>query len=221
MNSAAKSEISQPATMAEPDVKIVRLDVSSLKEAKSIIYQAYHYEPTFKYLFDAERPGYDQRIRATIRELMELHFQKGQDAIGVTLDDQLVAVAFIGSPDVRLKLSDQLNWRLRMMLTAGLSSTRRYIDYHEQVASCLPSDQHHELPLWCVHPKYQNRGIGQLLLNAVEQVCAESARSAGIGLDTGNSRYLDFYHRMGYETVGEVKIGDVTEYVLFKPKRRA
>lgn len=208
------------ATVAESDsteeIKIVRLDESSIKEAKSILYQAYHYEPTFKFLFDYERPGYDQRVRATIRELIELHFAKNQDAIGVSIDDALVAVAFIGSPHVRLKLSDQLNWRIRMMLTAGLSSTRRYLDYHEQVAECLPTDQHHELPLMGVHPKHQNRGVGTLLLNSVETICSENSKSAGIGLDTGNSRYLDFYKKHGYEKVGEVKLGEITEHVLFK-----
>ena len=157
MNATAESQIESNEEQFEQEVKIVRLDESSVKEAKSILYQAYHYEPTFKYLFDYSRPGYDQRVRATIRELIELHFQKDQDAIGVTLNDHLVAVAFIGSPNVRMKLSDQFNWRLRMMLTAGLSSTRRYIDYHEQVSECLPRDQHHELPLLGVHPKYQNK----------------------------------------------------------------
>ena len=60
------------------------------------LYQAYHFDPTFKYLFDFERPGYDQRVRATLRELIELHFAKNQEAIGVTVNNLLVAVAFIG-----------------------------------------------------------------------------------------------------------------------------
>lgn len=221
MNTASKLTNTCPGVASDLGIKIVRLDESSFKEAKSIIYQAYRFEPTFKYLFDSERPGYDQRVRATIRELMELHFQKRQDVIGVSMDGLLVAVALIGSPDVRMKLSDQLNWRLRMMLTAGLSSTRRYMDYHQQVVACLPADQHHELPLLGVHPKYQNKGVGRLLFNAIEQVCAESSKSAGIGLDTGNSRYLEFYNRMGFATVGEVRMGGITEYVLFKPSTSA
>ena len=62
---------------------IVRLDDTAFNEAKSILYQAYRHEPTFQYLFDHRKPGYDKRVRATIRELLNLYFELNQDAIGV------------------------------------------------------------------------------------------------------------------------------------------
>jgi len=200
--------------IAEPE--LVRLDPGALGEAKSLLYNAYRHEPTFQYLFDAARPGYDQRVRATIREGIELHFANQQDAIGLVSEGALVAVAFISRPELRMNLADQLNWRVRMILTAGLSSTRRYIEYHRQVTECLPSDVHHHLPLLGVHPQHQSRGYGRQLMLAVEKICRESPRSAGIGLDTGNSRYLKFYESLGYRKVGEVKLGKVSENVLFK-----
>lgn len=201
--------------VAEPT--IVRLDPSSMGEAKSLLYNAYRYEPTFQYLFDASKPGYDQRVRATIREGVELHFNMGQDAIGLVKDRSLVAVAFISSPDVRLNLVEQISWRVRMMLTAGVSSTRRFIQYHEGVKACLPKGVLHQLPLLGVHPKYQSQGYGRALMLAVERICRENPRSCGIGLDTGNSRYLKFYESLGYKRVGEVRLGKVVETVLFKP----
>ena len=72
---------------------IVRLDETARNEARSILFHAYRNEPTFQYLFDHRRPGYDQRVRATIRELIDLYFELEQDAIGVMVDDTLVAVA--------------------------------------------------------------------------------------------------------------------------------
>ena len=233
------------------DPELVRLDPGALGAAKSLLYTAYRHEPTFQYLFDASRPGYDQRVRATIREGIELHFSNQQDAIGLVaegaegaqvatraaaevensqrrrrldmpqqcgdiLADVVVAVAFISRPELRMNLAEQLNWRVRMILTAGLSSTRRYIEYHRQVTECLPGDVHHHLPLLGVHPQHQSRGYGRQLMLAVEKICRESPRSAGIGLDTGNSRYLKFYESLGYRKVGEVKLGKVSENVLFK-----
>ena len=203
-----------PETVLEPTM--VRLDPSSIGEAKSLLYHAYRHEPTFQYLFDASKPGYDQRVRATIREGIELHFATDQDAIGLVAEDTLVAVAFIGSPDIRMNLAEQLNWRIRMTLTAGFASTRRFIEYHQQVVACLPGDVHHHLPLMGVHPKFQSRGYGRKLMGAVERICRESPRSSGIGLDTGNYRYLKFYESLGYRKVGEVRLGKVVENVLFK-----
>lgn len=201
--------------IAEP--QLVRLDASAASEAKSLLFHAYRHEPTFQYLFDASRPGYEQRVRATIREGIELHFATEQDAIGLVAEDHLVAVAFIGSPEVRMGVTTRLNWRIRMSLTAGLTATRRFIDYHEQVLACLPGDVHHHLPLLGVHPKYQSRGYGRRLMLAVERICRDNPRSCGIGLDTGNSRYLKFYESLGYRQVGEVTLGKVVEKVLFKP----
>ena len=102
------------------------------------------------------------------------------------------------------------------MLTAGLDSTSRYIDYHKQIHKCLPEGEHHELPLMGVDTKYRNMGYGKQLMSAIEDICRENPRSKGIALDTGNSRYLKFYQSIGYKTVGKVKLGDVVESVLFK-----
>lgn len=207
------------AELAEcTDAEIVRLDPAATNEAKAILYHAYKDEPTFKYLFDSERAGYDQRVRATIRELIDLHFSHKQDVIGLSVGNKLVAIALLGNPTVRLNLAEQFNWRIRMMLTAGLSSTRRYIEYHEQVKEMLPGSEHHELPLMGVDTQHQGKGYGRMLLNAVEKLSGESTRSCGIGLDTGNSRYIKFYESMGYKKVGEIKLGSVTETVLFKPR---
>lgn len=136
----------------KPEPVIVRLDISALNEARSILYDAYRNEPTFQYLFNHRKPGYSQRVRATVRELVDLYFALDQEAVGVMVDDSLVAVAFIGDPDLRLNLADQLSWKIRMVLTAGFASTRRYLDYHEKIRAMLPQPLAHQLPLMGLTP---------------------------------------------------------------------
>lgn len=196
--------------------KLVRLDRSALSEAKSILYHAYRHEPVFQYLFESTRQGYEQRVRAILRESLELHFSQQQDAIGLLDNDSLVAVAFIRNPECKASFTDQLNWRIRLTLTAGLNSTKRFMLYTEQVQQSMPDMAHHVLPFIGVHPKYQNRGFGRALMEVVEGICQEHPRSAGIGLDTGNARYLRFYANIGFKKIGEVALGNITESVLFK-----
>ncbi len=200
----------------ELEARVVRLEVSALSEAKAILYRAYKHEPTFQYLFDSKRPGYDQRVRATIRELLSLHFASNQEVIGLALDNHLIAVALVGSPNVRLDLSKQFSWRMRMMLTAGMDCTWRYINYHKQVHALLPDGEHHELPLIGVDGKYRNMGYGKKMMQSLEDICHQNSKSKGIALDTGNARYLNFYKSIGYKVVGTVKLGDINESVLFK-----
>ncbi|MBS3804171.1 MAG: GNAT family N-acetyltransferase [Oleiphilaceae bacterium] len=195
---------------------VVRLDETAISEAKSILFQAYRHDPTFQYLFNSKRSGYDQRVRATIRELTNLYLELDQDAVGIMVKNTLVGAAFIGDPALRLDLANQFSWRVRMVLTAGFASTRRYLDYHKQIRAMLPDASAHQLPLMGVHPKYQNRGLGRLLLQTVEQLCADSPRGSGLVLDTGNSRYLHFYESMGFRSLGKIQLGDQEDHILFR-----
>lgn len=203
-------------TSNNPNPVIVRLDVSALNEARSILYDAYRNEPTFQYLFNHRKPGYSQRVRATVRELVDLYFDLEQEAVGVMVNDTLVAVAFIGDPDLRLNLANQFSWRVRMVLTAGFASTRRYLHYHERIRAILPQPLAHQLPLMGVNPKYQNQGYGRLLLQAVQRLCAENPRGTGLVLDTGNSRYLPFYESEGFRSLGKIRVGNFEDHILFR-----
>lgn len=198
---------------------IVRLDASARNEAISILVNAYQDEPTYQYLFNHRKPGYQQRVRATIRELVDLYFELNQEAIGILVDDALIGVAFIGEPELRLNLSDQISWRIRMVLTAGFASTRRYIDYHERIKALLPQPQAHQLPLMGVNPACQNQGYGRLLLKTVETLCADNPRGTGLVLDTGNNHYLPFYESEGFRSIGTIRLGDFEDHILFREIR--
>lgn len=198
---------------------IVRLDVSARNEAISILVNAYRDEPTYQYLFNYRKTGYQQRVRATIRELIDLYFELNQEAIGVLAGETLVAVAFIGEPELRLDLTKRISWRIRMLLTAGFASTARYIDYHERIAALLPQQQTHQLPLMGVSPAYQNKGYGRMLLKTVETLCAENPRGNGLVLDTGNNSYLPFYESEGFRSIGTILLGDFEDHILFREIR--
>lgn len=193
------------------------LDGGYAREARSLLYHAYRHEPTFAYLFESERPGYEQRVRATVRELVQQHFSEDLPALGLLIDDRLVGVALIAPPQRRLDITESWGWRLRMLLTAGFRCTKRYLAYHDAVLACLPSGPCHVLPMLGVHPEFQGKQLGEQLLTALHNWCAEDTGSQGVVLDTGNPRYLDFYKRQGYEEIGEVALGPVREHVFFHP----
>ena len=202
--------------MVEPvDVRL--LDGSYAREARSLLYQAYRHEPTFGYLLQAERPGYDQRVRATVRELVNQHFLQEQPALGLMLAERLIGIALIAPPQRRLEITESWAWRLRMLLSTGLRCTRRYLDYHAVVLGALPPGRFHVLPLLAVHPQHQGRHHGERLLEAVHNWCAEDPTSEGLVVDTGNVRYLNFYQRQGYQEIAQVAVGPVVEHVFFHP----
>lgn len=193
------------------------LDSGYAREVRSLLYNAYRSQPTFTYLFEASRPGYEQRVRATVRELVNQHFLQDQPALGLLVEDRLIAAALIAPPQRRLDVTESWAWRMRMVLTAGFRCTRRYLDYHAAVLSCLPAGAFHVLPLMGVHPQHQGQHYGDQLLAALHNWCAADPTSQGLIIDTGNPHYLHFYERHGYQEIGQVAIGPVVEHVFFHP----
>eukprot|EP01030_Chromulinospumella_sphaerica_P013421 gene13421-13197_t len=193
------------------------LDSGYSREARSLLYHAYRHEPTFAYLFEAERSGYEQRVRATVRELVKQHFLQELPAIGLLVNDRLIGIALIAPPQRRLGITESWAWQLRMWLSTGFRCTRRYLEYHQAVLACLPSESVHVLPLLGVHPQFQGKHYGEQLLEAVHNWCAEDPHSQGVVLDTGNPLYLEFYKRQGYAEVAEVAVGPILEHVFFHP----
>ena len=202
-----------PNSLAE----VRMLDSGYAREARSLLYHAYRHDPTFAYLFEAERPGYDQRVRATVRELVQQHFAEDLPAIGLLIDDRLIGMGLIAPPQRRMDITESWGWRMRMLLTTGFRCTKRYLEYHDAVIACLPPGPYHVLPLLGIHPEYQGKNLGEQLLEALHNWCAEDASSQGVVLDTGNGHYLEFYKRQGYEEIGEVAIGPIIEHVFFHP----
>lgn len=62
-------------------------------EARSLLYNAYRHEPTFAYIFEAQRPGYERRLRVMVREWVRQHFYLQLPAIGLLVEDRLIAMA--------------------------------------------------------------------------------------------------------------------------------
>ncbi|UTW07835.1 GNAT family N-acetyltransferase [Pseudomonas benzenivorans] len=203
--------------MSNSPAEIRQLDGGYAREARSLLYHAYRHEPTFAYLFEAERPGYDQRVRATVRELVQQHFSEDLPALGLLIDDRLIGMALIAPPQRRMDITESWAWRMRMLLTAGFRCTKRYLEYHDAVLACLPPGAYHLLPLLGVHPEFQGQHLGEQLLEAVHNWCAEDGSSRGVVLDTGDEHYLAFYQRQGYQEVGQVAIGPIVEHVFFHP----
>ena len=205
--------------IALDDVAVVRLDERFNRQARSLLYHSYKDEPTFKYLLDAHRPGYKQRIRATIRELIRLHMDRGEFIFGVVhkADDRLLGVAFFSDLQLKMDISKQLFWRLKMILTAGFESTRRFVDYFNDVQESLPSKNHRMVSLIGIHPDFQKQGLGKLLLESIHAITDQDENSIGLFLDTGNNRYLDFYQSLSYEVFTELPLGQLKEFVLYRP----
>ncbi|MFY0663977.1 MAG: GNAT family N-acetyltransferase [Natronospirillum sp.] len=206
-------------TFTPDQASVVRLDESSAAQIRSVLFHSYRDEPTYQYLLEAHRPGYQQRLRATLRELVRLHFERNEVVLGITVGEpaRLIGAVFLSDIELRQDLSNKTLWHLKLILTAGLQAARNFTQYFNRVQAALPEAPHRMVSLVGVLPEFQKQGFGRKLMDAVHEICAQDSISEGVYLDTGNNAYLPFYEGLGYQQFATVQLKSLAEVILFRP----
>ncbi|MBT81024.1 MAG: GNAT family N-acetyltransferase [Alteromonadaceae bacterium] len=210
-------------TVLEPDVHIedvraVFLTADNLKVAASILYNAYHDDPLFMDIFQAEKEGYEGRLRSAIREELDAFWDAGQPMIGLFEDSRLLAVTCLTKPGSSFSSGRFWHWRLKMLLTAGYFSTRAMVEKEEKIRSAMPAEHYHMVSFIAVHPDHQHHGLGHVLMGAIDSIVNEDSSSEGVGVFVSLPKYLKFFRSGFYQQISVITVSDVTGEILFKPK---
>jgi ribosomal protein S18 acetylase RimI-like enzyme len=200
----------------QTNIKAVFLAAEDLKIAASILYLAYHDDPLFVDIFKYEKEGYESRLRSTIREELNAFWLAKQPMIGLFENERLIAVACMVSPDAALGPNRFWHWRLKMLLTAGYFGTKQMVDKETLVRQRVPAEYFHMLSLIGVHPGLQHRGLGHLLMSAIEGIMLEDPQSQGIGMYVTLPKCLSFFEDGNYSMVEELEVGNITGHLMFR-----
>ena len=199
------------------DVRAVFLTADNLKVAASILYNAYHDDPLFMDIFQAEKEGYEGRLRSAIREELDAFWDAGQPMIGLFEDSRLLAVTCLTKPGSSFSSGRFWHWRLKMLLTAGYFSTRAMVEKEEKIRSAMPAEHYHMVSFIAVHPDHQHHGLGHVLMGAIDSIVNEDSSSEGVGVFVSLPKYLKFFRSGFYQQISVITVSDVTGEILFKP----
>ncbi|MCV2883258.1 GNAT family N-acetyltransferase [Aestuariibacter sp. AA17] len=200
------------------DVKAVYLAAEDLKVAGSILYQAYHDDPLFIDIFQAEKEGYESRLRAAIREELNAFWSAKQPMIGLFDEDRLLAVACLLEPNADIGPGRYWHWRLKMLLTAGFFSTKQMLEKEQKVREKIPGNHFHMLAFIGVRPDHQHHGLGHKLMSAIDSVMLEIPDSEGVGVYVTLPKCLSFFEHGQYQMVGDLQVGHITGQIMFRPR---
>lgn len=195
--------------------KLVFLASEDIRLAASLLFQAYKDDPIFVKIFKADKEGYEQRLRAAIREELNVFWQSGQQMFGIYDGDTLEGVVCMTKPGANFGPGRFWHWRLKMLLTAGYVSTRQMIEKERLIAEAMPLENYHMLTFIAVHPRYQQRGLGELLIKAVDTVMQDEPESAGVAALATKPEYQRFLEHWGYQVVSELQVDDIKGMLMF------
>ena len=192
------------------DIRATYLSAEELKLAASLLFQAYHDDPVFLDIFNSSKEGYEQRLRASIREELSAFWQAKQPMVGLYLGESMVGVACLNSPDDSVGSDRFWHWRLKMLLTAGYFSTKQMIEKEEKVISAVPLKKFHMLSFIAIHPLHQHHGFGHYLMAAVNTVLEEHGDSDGVAVYATSCKFRSFFEDADYQFVEDVTVGKVS-----------
>ena len=205
-------------TVLPEQIKAIFLTAEDLKVAASILYNAYFDDPLFVDIFDAEREGYESRLRSAIREELHAFWIAKQPIVGLFENERLLAVACLISPDAAFGAGRYWHWRLKMLLTAGFLGTKQMIEKEERIREFMPADNYHMLSFIGVHPDYQDQGLGHVLMNAVDSVLLDDHKTQGVGVYVTLPKCLSFFKDGHYDYIQELEFGHITGHIMFRQR---
>lgn len=197
----------------------VFLSGEDLNVAASLLFKTYQDDAFFQYCFNASKTGYEQRLRAAIREELTLLWNMQQPIIGIYEgDEHLIGVACVTTPDNKIEPERFWHWRIKMMLTTGYVSTKQMIEKDKMVRASLPYKHYHLLSFIAVpslqanlYDSSEKSEITRTLIGAIETLVMEDKHSEGVGILLSVEHYKTFFEQAGYQTIKQITIGDSIE----------
>ncbi|PHR64885.1 GNAT family N-acetyltransferase [Pseudidiomarina marina] len=208
-----------PAQLREG--QLTYLVAEDLKMAASLLYQAYHDDALLMSIFQADKPDYEKRLRAAIREELMAFWEAQQPMLGVFDGESLIGVVCLTQPGKSFGPGKYWHWRLKMLLTAGYVSTMQLLEKERLIQEIIGGDDYHMLAFIAVSPRYQQQGWGDLLVRAAQAALDEEPQSRGLAVYVTQPQHLKLFEQNGYELVQELDVGDIRGKLLFQSRGQA
>ena len=197
------------------DGTLIYLASEDIRVAASLLFQAYQSDPIFQHVFQHEKDGYDQRLRAAIREELMLFWQNEQPMFGVFEQDTLEGVVCLTRPGEHFKGDRVWHWRLKMLLTAGYVSTKQMLEEERLISEAIPAQNYHMVVFIAVQPRYQQRGLGDRLVQAVQEELRAHPEAEGVAVFLTKPEYERFFGARGYQPLAEIDQGNIRGKLLY------
>jgi len=206
-------------TMAQQEgIQAALLSPEDVKLAASLLYVSYKNDPVFREIFEGDKPDYDKRLRAAIREELNTFWSTRQPMIGLFSGKHLLGVACVIEPQTGLTPDRFWHWRLKMMLNAGFLSTKNMLEKEKRVAEAIPNSHYHLLTFIAIHPDHQSHGLGSYLIRAVDTIVNEHKVSEGVAVFVTKEQNMTLFDHDEYKVLDTIPVGSVTGTLMFRSK---
>lgn len=197
---------------------VVELPAEDLRGPGDVLAEAFHDDPTLRWCFGGDEPGFDARLRGYLEVGHRWHTGLGHPVHGIRSGSDLVAASYAILPGVEPTSEQVLALRRGLVERCGERWAERFAEYNARVEAAQPEGRFHGIALVGVLPAWRRRGLGARLVQRVVDLCEADAGSAGVLLDTATDANLRFYRTLGFHRLAEVAFEGFVERVMLRPR---
>jgi len=191
----------------------------TLDQTVKMFLDAFKKEAFTRALLDlSQRQNYDRYCQA-VKYKLSLYREAGHHVFLARDEGSIIGTIILRSPHV----SASFGLKLRLIapyLPAIAGLMPKFMKAAHLASAAKPPEnlpkKYYALEGLAVHPDYQGKGVGRLLLEKADQICCEDNSASGIYLLTGDERNKEIYKHFSYQVLETRPAHSFTAYHMFK-----
>ncbi|HSW36299.1 MAG TPA: GNAT family N-acetyltransferase [Candidatus Limnocylindrales bacterium] len=199
-------------------VDIIALQQDHLPEAVETFLEAFKEEAFTVAWLDLSRQKVRDAYNQAVRLMMQLYLEVGQPMFAVLKENEVIGLAILKSPHVAFSKS-LIFWRIIPRLPVLARLLPYYLRATLLMAAVSPPanlpGKYYTLEILAVHPDHQGEGLGRMMLEYVDQICANDPAASGIYLVTGDEKNKIIYEHFSYQVLEVRATRSINAYHMF------
>ena len=191
------------------------------EEAVKVLLRAFEDDPVINYFIEA----YDNNYLIGARKIFEyqclMYIEMGLPIFGTVQNSHLTGVVCLALPEKKERPDSLVEADKEFEISMGpefFSRIKRYMNLSKKYS---PEGSHHYLSALGVHPDYQGKGFGRILLDEVYRITESYQVSRGIYLETAKMKNVEMYEHFGYKLLGTEKLDGIVDlWYMFRPVKK-
>jgi ribosomal protein S18 acetylase RimI-like enzyme len=188
----------------------IEIGPSRLEAAVEVLSLAFQDDPLMKYVFSG--PSYSRDVREVFRFVCEARLELGWPIIATVGDRGLTGVACLSAPGDKIWPASLAKKYDRLQASIGYESFNRMGRFSRLSREHEPAQPHYYLATIGVHPEFQGRSLGGVMLDAVHELSESHPESTGVYLETARQENVGMYEHRGYRVSARDKLDDTVGF---------
>lgn len=186
-------------------------------QVTSLFQVAFIDDPGLQHICDHHRKGYERRLGVWFGAILQMQLANCQPILGIKVNETYVACSILTAPHAKLQASTLMRWTWIIITQAGFRCFWQTMRHIMKIAPYQPKTGHYRLEFIAVHPDYQGKGYGRMLLDKIHQMSQSDAHSQGVWLETTLPDNIGLYVHVGYVIEKRLMMsGDVEAVIMFR-----